>query len=163
MPSKEVPSTIFSLRYDATWDWTQVSRTIDKHSTHYFNISTHYNSIWPKERTLSGDTTPDQRNNLQCLICYITKRTKQPTAQWHRDLLATFASFSVSWRANCTRNLSMQYLYYRQIIFYTVSTHKTWKALSSFIIDIFFNISVFKAQAGRKNIIGLNNRDFFGW
>ena len=28
-----------SLWYDATWDWTQVSRTIGKHSTHYANES----------------------------------------------------------------------------------------------------------------------------
>ena len=33
--SKEVSSTIFkSIWYDATWNWTQVSRTIGEHSTH---------------------------------------------------------------------------------------------------------------------------------
>ena len=33
--SKEVSSTILkNLWYDATWDWTQVSRTTGEHSTH---------------------------------------------------------------------------------------------------------------------------------
>ena len=28
----------FSLWYDLTWDWTQVSQAIGKHSNHYANV-----------------------------------------------------------------------------------------------------------------------------
>ena len=38
MLSKDASSTIFSLLYDLTLDWTLVSRTIGEHSTHAWEL-----------------------------------------------------------------------------------------------------------------------------
>ena len=39
--SKEAFSSIFSLWYDSTWDWTLVSRTIGEHSNLHIYVHTH--------------------------------------------------------------------------------------------------------------------------
>ena len=33
-----IKNGFFSLWYDSTWDWTQVSRAIEEHSNHYTNV-----------------------------------------------------------------------------------------------------------------------------
>ena len=43
----------FSFRYDSIWDWTPVTRTIGKHSTHKANVQLNFSPQYDSD----GSTT----------------------------------------------------------------------------------------------------------
>ena len=52
-----------SLWYDSTWDWTQVSRAIGKHSNHYTNVR--IKQLVLHENSWNRLTVSKQMNNIE--------------------------------------------------------------------------------------------------
>ena len=85
MLSKEASSTIFlSLWYDSTWDWTSVSWTIGKHSTHLTNDPVKKMVLGANRWVIKNQYTEKRKTDkVQHLIQWTN------TADWKLQLIRT--------------------------------------------------------------------------